>query len=340
MKIKKEYIFLAVAIFLLAGYLLTKKTNRLQYVLPTLPTIAKESIIKLELKKGDQETILIKKDGAWFISPQNFPADPFKMDRIIGAISDFSLTALVSESDDAQRYDLTDDKKVMVRVFGEKGLLLSFAVGKRATTNKHTFVTIEGDNRIFQAQGNFHNDFDQDRRDFRDKTILAFAKETLLSMEIVENGKTLVLTKKNQEKTGEEQQVSTTNSQPATTKWVDTTGREIPENVMNQLVDQLSGLQCESFLEWKKKEDFSNPTLSITLKGQQITTLSIFDKADQKEKSNPAVSSANNSPFLLQAYRVELLRKAVKEVRGDKKEAPPTPEIPPTASQKPTELQK
>ena len=82
MKIKKEYIFLAVVICALAGYLFVKKTNRLHYTLPATPAIAQDSIVRLELFKGGRKTILIKKDGSWFISPENYPVDAGKMDRI------------------------------------------------------------------------------------------------------------------------------------------------------------------------------------------------------------------------------------------------------------------
>ena len=40
--------------------------------------------------------------------------------------------------------DLTNDKKIAVKVFGTNGPLFSFSVGKHAPTFQHTFVTIEG----------------------------------------------------------------------------------------------------------------------------------------------------------------------------------------------------
>ena len=90
---------------------------------------------------------------------------------------------------------------------------------------------------------------------------------------------------------------------------------------MNEFFSQLSGLQCESYLEGKKKEDFKDPIITLVLQGEKGATLSIFEKSDQKDKANPALSSGNNYPFLLQTYKVEMIRKALKEIRGEKIEA-------------------
>ena len=337
MKLKKEYMILAVVIFSLAGYLFVKKTNRLHYTLPATPVIAKNSIMKLELQRGNQQTILTKKDGAWFISPGDYPADASKMDRIIEAITDFTINTLVSESGDYLRYDLTQDKKIGVKVLGEKGPLFSFAIGKRATTFKHTFVTIEGDRRVFQAQGNFRNDFDQSPQEFRDRNVLPFAKDPLTSLEITDGGKILHLTKRPLDQKEVELKKNADDSQAKIADgWVDNSGREVSEAAMNELFSQLTGLQCESYLEGKKKEDFKDPIISIALQGKKDVTLAIFPKTDQKDTGNPAISSENDYPFIIQKFKVELIRKAVKEIRSEKNE----PQAEPTIMQKDIEQKK
>ena len=328
MKLKMEYIILAVVIFALAGYLFVKKTNHLNYTLPATPVIAKSAITKLELQRGDQQIILTKKEGGWFISPGDHPADTGKIDRIIAAVTGFSINTLVSESGDYLRYDLTRDKDITVKVFGEKGLLFSFAVGKRAATFRHTFVTIEGDRRVFQAQGNFRNDFDQSPEDLRDKNVLPFAENTLTAIEITEGGKTLHLKKGPGERKGAAGKADQSPT-PSATGWVDGAGREIPEAAMNELIAQLTGLQCESYLEGKKKEDFEDPIISIALQGGKGGSLDIFAKTDQKDNGNPAISSENKDPFVLQKFKVELIRKAVKEIRTEKTEAQAGPAAPP-----------
>jgi hypothetical protein len=322
MIIKKEYAILAVVILALVGYLFVKQTNRLHYTLPTVPVITKNSIMRLELRKGNQQINLIKKEGVWFISPEEYPADAARMDRITGAITDFTLDTLASESKDYLRYDLTEDKKIAVQVFGEKGPVFSFAIGKRAATNRHTFVQIQGDARVFQAQGNFRSDFELGKQEFRDKNVLSFVRDTLESITFTEDGRTLELKKTTAEKAGgvQETKATGTGATPVT-GWVDTTGREIAETAMNGLFSQLTEFQCESYLEGKKKEDFKDPILTIALQGEKGATLTIFEKNNQNEKINPAISSGNNYPFFIQTYKIEMIRKALKEIRGDRNEA-------------------
>jgi hypothetical protein len=319
MKIKKEYILLTVLIAALAGYLSFKKTNQLHYTLPATPIIAKSAIIKVELQKGAQQTVLTKKDGAWFISPGNYPADTEKIDKIISDINGFTINTLASESGDYLRYDLTEDKKIIVKVHGDKGPLFTFAVGKRATTFKHTFVMIDGDKRVFQTQGNFRNDFEQGPQDLRDKNILPFEKDTIASLEISEGGKVLSLKKKAPAGKGAEQKPAEAQA-TAPERWVDSKGREIPEAAINELFSLLTGLQCDSYLEGKKKQDFKDPVISIALRGEKGDTLAIFERSEQKDTGNPAISSRSSSPFILQKLKIEQIRKVLKELRGEKSE--------------------
>jgi hypothetical protein len=323
MKIKKEYILLTVLILALAGYLFLKKRNQLHYTLPVTPVIAKADIVKLELQKGTQQTILTKKDNAWSISPGNYPADSEKIDKIISDINGFSINTLISESGDYLRYDLTEDKKITVKVHGEKGLLFTFAVGKRATTFKHTFVMIEGDKRVFQTQGNFRNDFDQGPQDLRDKKVMAFEKDAVVSLEIVDGSKVLNLKKRvSKDKDAEQKTAAAQTTVPGS--WTTSTGKEVSETAMADLFSLLTGLQCDSYLENKKKQDFKDkdPLISITLRGEKGATLSIFEKNDHKDKDtgNPAISSGSSSPFILQKLKVEQIRKTLKELRGEKTE--------------------
>ncbi len=317
MKIKKEYVILAVVIFTLSGYLLVKKNNRLHYTLPATPAIAEKAITGFELQMGDKKITLSKKNDAWFIKPGDYPADKGKVKRLIAAVTGFSLNTLISESGDYQRYDLTDDKKVAVKVLGNNGPLFSFAVGKHAPTFQHTFVTVDGDKNVYLANGNFRSDFEQSAGDLRDKHVLTFSKDTLTAIEITDGGKTVNLTKKAVEK---QEAKEKTKPEAVADQWTEADGKKVPEAAMNDFISELTGLQCDSYVEGGKKSDFKDPILAVTLKGDKESTLSIFEKSDKKADSYPAVSSTNDYPFYLPKYRIELIRKAIKEVHVEKSE--------------------
>jgi hypothetical protein len=316
MKIKKEYVILGVVIFTLAGYLLVKKNNSLHYTLPKTPVIAKNDISKLDLEMSGKKITLDKNKGNWFIMPGDYPVDKDKMNRIINAITGFSINTLISESGDYFRYDLTADKKVAVKVFGKDGPLFAFSVGKRAPTFKHTYVTIEGDKKVYLAQGNFRSDFEQSAEDLRDKHVLNYTRDALAAITITENGKTFDLKKKTvKEKEGKEKASA---AHAGTITWIGLDGKAIPKSAMNDLFSELHGLQCQSFLEGKKKEDFKDPIIVISLKGDKTATLSIFGNNDKKATSYPAISSTNAYPFSLPKYKIEIIRKAIQEMHIEK----------------------
>jgi hypothetical protein len=316
MKIKKEYVILGVVIFTLAGYLLVKKNNSLHYKLPQTPVIAKKDISKLNLEMSGKKITLNKKDGSWFIMPADYPADKDKMNRIINAITGFSINALISESGDYLRYDLTADKKVGVKVFGKDGPLFAFSVGKRAPTFKHTYVTIEGDKKVYLAQGNFRSDFEQSAEDLRDKHVLSYDRDALSEITITENGKTFAVKKKMEKK--KEGKEKTNTAHTGTVTWIGLDGKPIPKSAMNDLFSELHGLQCQSFLEGKKKQDFKDPIIVVSLAGKKTATLSIFGNSDKKAMSYPAISSTNDYPFSLPKYKIEIIRKAIKEMHIEK----------------------
>ncbi len=316
MKIKKEYVILGVVIFTLAGYLLVKKNNSLHYTLPKTPVIAKNDISKLDLEMSGKEITLDKKDGNWFIMPGTYPADKDKMNRIINAITGFSINTLISESGDYLRYDLTADKKVAVKVFGKDGPLFAFSVGKHAPTFKHTYVTIEGDKNVYLAQGNFRSDFEQSAEDLRDKHVLSFAQDALSAITITENGKTFDIKKKTENKKEGKEKDKTVHA--GTVTWIDANGKPIPESAMNDLFSELNGLQCQSYLTGKKKEDFKDPSIVVSLISNKTATLSIFETSDKKAASSPAISSTNAYPFSLPKYKIEIIKKAIKEMDMEK----------------------
>ena len=315
MKIKKEFIILALLIAALSTYLYVNKTGRLHYSLPTIPAVAGNSIMKIELHKADRDILLTQKDGIWMISPGDYPADKITIDRIVDTIANFSIDTLISDAGDSVRYDLGKDKKIDVTVSGSKGQLFAFAIGKRASTFRQTFVMIDGDARIFQAQGNFRNDFDLDVQGLRDKNVLPFSTASLSSIELKDNGKAISLKKKAVEDPGKKGPDT-----QAATGWTDDNDRDVPEAAMNEFFSLLTGLQCESYLDNRSKEDFEDPILSVTLKTGKSATLSLFAKEDQKDGGYPAVSSEQPSPFVLQKFKVELLQKAIREIRGEKSE--------------------
>jgi hypothetical protein len=330
MKTKKEYLVLAILIIALSMYLVFRKADRSHYRLPNLPHISTSEMTRVEISKPDGKILLEKKEGRWRISPEGYPVDPFKMKRILDTIGTLTLTTLISESKSYGRYDLQKLKRIDVKAWSGDELKREFDVGKIAPSFSHTFVKIAGDERVYQAQQNFRDRFDQTVENLRDKAVLRFEPEEIQKLDITRGKDSLSLTRKSlpvevtTSQGGETQDKGPPRMEPT---WQTPEGKGVDESKLKRLLTTLSRLNCSGYIEGRKKGDFTNPVYTIELQGAKGYSLSIFQKAKKEDKTRPAVSSDNAFPFLLpdfQANRImispeELLKKPDESSSGSER---------------------
>ncbi len=326
MKIKKEYIILAIIIIALSVYLVMRRGDRTLYELPEVPQVSQKEITRLQITKGKTIIDLNKKDNSWYIAPKEYPADADRVKNMLDNIEKLTLTALVSESKNYNLYDLSGDAKINVKAWQGDSLKRDIDVGKTASSFRHTFVKTAGDDRVFHARGNFKNTFDTTVDDLRDKTILAYTSSDIQQIQITREKQSFMLTRtqlpeKEESSTAEKKEGAAPPAQK--TVWQTPDGRTGDEAAVNQLLNTLSNLRCETFIEDRGKEDFTAPLITIQLKGSQEYSLSIFAKAEEKETEHPAISSASKYAFRLTDSEVEgILKNAsniLKEPETDEK---------------------
>ena len=302
MKIKKEYIILVLIIVGLSVYLLMREGDRSLYELPVLPEVAKNEISKIEISKGNTNIELNKRDEKWYIAPRDYPADGKLVDAMLNEFEKLTVTTLVSESGDYQRYDLGDDKKISVKVYGGQTLLRDFEAGKPASSFRHTFVKLAGDDRVFHARNNFRNTVDKTVDDLRDKAVLSYQVADITEIQVANKTKSLTLTRT--EVSGEDSQAPADSSsasppKPSNMVWQSAGGEKGDEDKINRLLAALSNLRCEKFIDDREKEDFAESIYTIDIKGAQNHKLSIFANTNQDDTNYPALSSGSDYPFFI-----------------------------------------
>jgi len=308
MKIKKEYIILAVVIIALSAYLIMRREDRTLYELPKLSEINPKEITKLQITRGENVIELNKKDDSWYIAPQDYPADIDKVKKMLDSIENFTLTALVSESKNYNLYYLTGESGINVKAWQGDSLKRDIDVGKTASSFRHTFVKRAGDDRVFHARGNFRNTFDLNVDDLRDKSVLAYTSSDIQQIQITKGQQSIVLQRtqlpENEEapKTDEKESVS---PPPQKTVWQAPDGRTGDETAINQILSRLSNLRCEKFIDERAKEDFTSPLLTLQFKGTQEHRLAIFANDGENNAEYPATSSESKYAFLLSDNLVE-----------------------------------
>jgi hypothetical protein len=308
MRIKKEYIILIAIISALAVYLFLRDPDRTHYQLPKIAEIAKTDISKIEISSQDVTISLKRKDETWRLAPEGYPASTDRVENMLDIIEKLTVTALVSESKNYSLYNLDNSNKITVKAWKGDRLKRDFDVGKAATSHRHTFVKLANDDRVYHAQGSFREGFNQTVDRLWDKTVLSFNQDEIQEIHITKEQQEIVFVRTEAPidvSAGEEAEPENLPS-PA---WQTPDGEEGDETQLGRLLTALSNLMCERYIDDAKKEDFSNPICIARLKGPQEYTLSIFAKTDEDAKNYPAVSSANDYPFLLPGWQVKGLMK-------------------------------
>jgi hypothetical protein len=326
MKMKKEYIVLAIIIIALSVYLFMRRGDRTLYELPKMPEVAQKEITRLQITRGENVIELNKKDNSWHIAPKEFPADNNKVKNMLENIEKLTLTALVSESKNYNLYDLTGESKINVKAWQGDSLKRDIDVGKTASSYRHTFVKTAGDDRVFHARGNFRNAFDIGAADLRDKSVLSYTSSDIQQIQITKEQQSIVL-KRTQ--LGEQEAAPKTDGKESApppapkTVWQSPDGRTGDETAVNQILSRLSNLRCEKFIDDRGKENFTAPLLALQLKGTQEYNLAVFAKAGDEDTEYPAISSENNYAFLLSDSLVEdILEEASQILKEPETEKP------------------
>jgi len=322
MKLKKEYFILAGVLVVLILYLVLHRSNLTHYKLPDITKVSGKQISKLEVGKAGKTVVLNKKDNTWQIGPKGYPADSAKVKNMLDVLEKLTLTALVSESKNYVRYDLTNDKKITVKAWHGRTLSREFEIGKAATTYQHTFVRLATDPNVYHAREDFRRKFDQTVDELRDKTVLSYTQKDIREITINHDKKTMTLTQKQvSEQGGKKKDKQDTTSEKPKTKivWQDADGKKMDNAKVNRLLSFLNRLECETYITDEKKDDLKNPTYAFTLKGDKECSLSVFTKKDKDAKTYPAISSGNDYPFLLSGWQVESIKSKIDDIMEVKK---------------------
>lgn len=310
MKIKKEYIILLIMIIALSGYLFFYKRDRSFYQIPELNTIERNDISKIEITSQERNIKLNKEGRDWKVLPEGYPADAVKVKSMLDIVSGLTLTALVSESENYDIYDLSDKKKINIKAWSKDELVREFDLGKAAASFSHTYVKIPGDTSVYHAKENFRRKFDMVVDEIRDKLVLAFETERINEISIKKGSDEWILSKIEQASDTDAQKEDENNKENQETgtaqiRWVNQNDDELDDTKIKQLISTLNNLKCDAYLEAKSKDDFSNPIYSLVLKGKKEYHLALFDKTGEEDEAFPALSSENAYPFMLPKWKAD-----------------------------------
>jgi len=322
MKLKKEYLILfGVIVILLLFFLLNGGKNKMSYRVPDLERVNEENITKIEISSEGDAIVLSGKDSRWTILPQEYLADSNKVSSMLDIISNLTLTELAAEKKDYQRYELDEEKRISVYAYSGDELVRSFDVGKVSSTYRHTFVKVGEDPRVYFARESFRSTFEVDRADLRDKTVMSFDLNEITGILIEQEestlhfSKTMLPAEAPSPETAEEPATQPAEGQEV---WQTEDGTSGSKTEVDSILSQLSDLKCDSFIEDKSQDDFTEPIYSVKITGGKDYSIQIYAK-DEDEDKYPAVTSETPYVVFLPSWNAENIMKKA-DVLVEKKE--------------------
>ena len=306
MRGKRELLILIVIIAGLAAYLWTHNADRINYELPRIETLTTGKITMIEIKAPDETITLRRKDDAWTVGSRPYLANEQLVNTMLNAISGLQVSALASGSENYARYSLDEASAIRVTAWEGENPVRSFSVGKSASTQSNTFITLGDRPQIYLSEQNLRMTFDKSADMFRDKTVLSFSMDAVQSISIVKGSASLDLKKETQDE-----------DSPKQPSWTDAKGHEIDAGNVQDLLRPLHALKCQNFIEDKDNEDVANPGLKITIHTEDTHTLKLFQEANHDEDAPlPGSSSDAWYPFRISPFNAEDIDSAVNTLLG------------------------
>ncbi len=312
MRVKKEIIILVLLIALLSGYLLVQKRGQTHYTLPELETIDETAVSKLVVKQATTETTLVREEDQWFILPERFPADPALVKEMVDGVGALSLTALASESRNYALYELDAERATEVSLYHGEDVVRRVFIGKGASSGRHSFVRLDADHRVFHAGAVLGNRYGKTVADLRDKAVLTIDEE-ITEVTLQDGAAQLVLVRHGPpvevQLSGETEnagEASEKTEGPPPPKWQTADGVPAREHDIDEIINTVSHLRCDGFVEGMAKEALSTPRYTLTLKGGRSYSLAIFEK---DENRFVATSSESQYPFFISDWKAERIMK-------------------------------
>ena len=240
------------------------------------------------------------KDGSWFINEEAYPADKNTVDNMLKKLEELDIDSLVSNKGYPEKYDLTPEKCIKVEIAQDKEPFLTVCFGKKSSTNRHTYITVNNKPEIYMASGVFDSLLDKTVEQMRDKTIMKVSREAVSYFEVMHNGKKFVFEKKQQEPEKPEDDAGQDKKQgqdkKKTEQWT-CRGYEkvvLDTNKVNQLLSNFDPLRASAFPDMQAQTlGRARTAVKIKAFGKDMD-LKIYTK----NKDDKYIATASESPYV------------------------------------------
>jgi hypothetical protein len=291
-RVKLEYVILGVLI--VGGVLAValRSGNRVRYTVPEVAKVKADDITRIRFERASGVVELERREGGWRIQPEGYVADSALVTPMVNALSELSLTALVSEAESYVRYELDEAARIRITAYAGSSTVRQLDVGKEDENRTASFVLLPGDKRVWSSRQNFRSLFDKERDKLRDMVVLSFSQEGIVEIVAKREKQTLTLRKVTEESADKK----------TTAAWKTDAGEVWNQDNVTQLLRTLARLRCQSYGE--KAMETGKELVNVFLKGEDGAgyTVSFHEKVGTQV---PGLSSQSDYPFLVAEYQYQ-----------------------------------
>jgi len=130
---------------------------------------------------------LVKNGENWAVGENRYTANESEVETLVDAISSIQVLEKIgnaNSSNNAVRYELSDDKVITVEAKNNGKVIRTLKVGKPSTTNSQTYVTVDGSSDIYLVSGDLQGTFDITAEKLRSQIVAEFDVNAISSIGI------------------------------------------------------------------------------------------------------------------------------------------------------------
>ena len=157
-----------------------------------------DAIVELEIRADSGETTTLEKaDGAWqIVEPTSVDADASEASAITSSLASLEIQRVVEEEPgDLEPFGLAEPRIEVAFKVDEQTDLRHLQIGDTAPTGDTLYASVEGETRVLLISGFLDRTFNRTTFDLRDKTILEFDRDAVVTVDVARAAQAVRLAK-------------------------------------------------------------------------------------------------------------------------------------------------
>lgn len=159
---------------------------------PKILSLSEESLERVEIERPGEPAVVLTKDasGTWSIAaPVQLPADSQPVTAITASVTNLSSDRVIDENlTDLAAYGL-EPPQLSLKLTMKDGAVHRLRIGEDTPDRSATYVSVDGDSRLFAMSAYHKTNFDKDAPQLREKHLLKFMTDQLSRVELNVSGK-------------------------------------------------------------------------------------------------------------------------------------------------------